>query len=149
MSNCCTTTASTTVDLTKVKPYGDTMNDGKMELAFSLPVPYGEEAEEAAKQLLKQMGMTEPSVTYSKDMGGGFTFFVCYAACQQTVDFTNIHVTKVEGEAPLQCSYENCKTTPENYKYEGVCGLLQGDKLSMEPAQLARHERNKKRMENK
>ncbi len=98
MSNCCTTTASTTVDLTKVKPYGDTMNDGKMEIAFSLPVPYGEEAEEAAKQLLKQMGMTEPSVTYSKDMGGGFTFFVCYAACQQTVDFTNIHVTKVEGE---------------------------------------------------
>ena len=70
MSNCCTTTASTTVDLTKVKPYGDTMNDGKMEIAFSLPVPYGEEAEEAAKQLLKQMGMTEPSVTYSKDMGG-------------------------------------------------------------------------------
>ena len=38
------------VDLTSVKPYGDTLNDGYMELAFTLPVPYGEEAEEAAKQ---------------------------------------------------------------------------------------------------
>ena len=39
-------TAIAQVDLTKVKPYGDALNDGKMELAFTLPVPYGEEAEE-------------------------------------------------------------------------------------------------------
>ena len=43
-------TATTTADLTKVKPYGDTLNDGKVEMAFTLPVPYGEEAEECAKQ---------------------------------------------------------------------------------------------------
>ncbi|MBQ1391719.1 MAG: hypothetical protein IIY82_08215, partial [Firmicutes bacterium] len=36
------------VDLTKVKPYGDTLNDGMMETMFTLPVPYGEEANEAA-----------------------------------------------------------------------------------------------------
>ena len=28
-----------TLDLTKIKPYGDTMNDGKMQLSFTLPVP--------------------------------------------------------------------------------------------------------------
>lgn len=95
MSGCCNT-ATSTVDLTKVKPYGDTMNDGMMELAFTLPVPYGEEAEEAAKILLKQMGLSEPSVVYSKDMGGGFTFFVTYGKCQHTVDYTQIKVTKVE-----------------------------------------------------
>ena len=33
-------TATTQVDLTKVKPYGDTLNDGMMELGFTLPVPY-------------------------------------------------------------------------------------------------------------
>ena len=33
-----------TLDLTKIKPYGDTMNDGKMQLSFTLPVPCGPEA---------------------------------------------------------------------------------------------------------
>ena len=39
------TTATTQVDLTCVKPYGDALNDGKVQLSFTLPVPYGEEAE--------------------------------------------------------------------------------------------------------
>ncbi len=96
MSTCCN--GNTTVDLTKVKPYGDTMNDGMMELAFSLPVPSGEEAAEAARQLVKKMGLDEPNVTYQKDMGGGYTFFVVYGKCQHTVDFTSIKVTKVDIE---------------------------------------------------
>jgi len=90
--------ATTKIDLTKVKPYGDTMNDGMVELAFTLPVPYGEEASEAAKQLVKKMGLDEPAVVYSKDMGGGFTFFTMYGKCQHTVDYTTIKVTKVEIE---------------------------------------------------
>lgn len=89
---------NTNVDLTKVKPYGDTMNDGMVELAFTLPVPFGEEASEAAKQLAKKMGLDEPAVVYSKDMGGGFTFFTMYGKCQHSVDYTEIKVTKVEVE---------------------------------------------------
>ena len=38
-----------TLDLTKIKPYGDTMNDGKTQVSFTLPVPNGDEAIEAAK----------------------------------------------------------------------------------------------------
>ena len=90
------TIVNTQVDLTKVKPYGDTMNDGMVQMAFTLPVPYGEEASEAAKQLLKKMGFEEPAVVYSKDMGGGFTFFTMYGKCQHTVDFTAIKVIKVD-----------------------------------------------------
>ena len=30
-------TATTQVDLTCVKPYGDAMNDGKMQISFTLP----------------------------------------------------------------------------------------------------------------
>ena len=85
-----------TVDLTKVKPYGDTMNDGMVEVAFTLPVPYGDEGAEAAKQLAKKMGLDEPSAVYSKDMGGGYTFFIVYGKCRHTIDFTSIKVTKVE-----------------------------------------------------
>lgn len=99
-------TATAQVDLTKVKPYGDTMNDGMVELGFTLPVPYGEEANEAAKILAKKMGFDEPSVVYSKDMGGGFTFFVVYGKCQHTVDYTTIKVTKVEVDVMdrLECA---------------------------------------------
>ena len=33
-------TAIAQVDLTQVQPYGDALNDGKVEMAFTLPVPY-------------------------------------------------------------------------------------------------------------
>jgi len=91
-----TTTATTTVDLTKVKPYGDTMNDGMTQLSFTLPIPYGEEANEAAKILVKKMGFDEPAVVFSKDLGIGYTYFVMYGKCQHTVDYTTIKVTKVD-----------------------------------------------------
>lgn len=84
------------VDLTKVKPYGDTLNDGMMQLSFTLPVPFGEEAKEAARRLAKKMGLAEPSVVYSSDLGVGYTFFVLYGKCQHTVDYTDIKVPKVE-----------------------------------------------------
>ena len=68
MADCATGTAIAQVDLTKIKPYGDTLNDGMTELAFTLPVPYGDEADEAARQLARQMGLDEPNVVYSKSM---------------------------------------------------------------------------------
>ena len=85
-----------TLDLTKIKPYGDTMNDGKVQLSFTLPVPAGAEAEEAAKQLLKRMGFENPLVVYQKELTEGFCFMNCYGSLTHTVDYTNIHVPKVE-----------------------------------------------------
>lgn len=83
-------------DLKKVKPYGDTMNDGKVQLSFTLPVPIGDEAVEAAKILLKKMGFEEPQVVFYKELTKGFTFFNCYGNCSQDVDYTTINVPKVE-----------------------------------------------------
>ena len=85
-----------TLDLKKIKPYGDTMNDGKTQLSFTLPVPAGEEAIEAAKQLLKKMGFENPQIVFSKELTEGYTFFNCYGSCTPTVDFTAIHVPKLE-----------------------------------------------------
>ena len=85
-----------TLDLTKVKPYGDTMNDGKTQISFTLPVPAGDEAVEAAKQLMKKMGFENPLVVYSKELTEGYTFFNCYGATVHTVDYSSIHVPKVE-----------------------------------------------------
>ena len=85
-----------TLDLTKVKPYGDTMNDGKTQLSFTLPVPCGDEAVEAAKQMMKKMGFENPLVVYYKELTEGYTFFNCYGSTIHTVDYTAIHVPKVE-----------------------------------------------------
>lgn len=86
------------VDLTRVRPYGDTMDDGKVELSFSLPVPDGPEAVEAARQLAARMGLTEPTVVHHEDIGENFTFFVLYGHCQHTVDYAHLQVPKVEAE---------------------------------------------------
>ncbi|MDD2197653.1 MAG: OAM dimerization domain-containing protein [Bacteroidales bacterium] len=86
----------TTLDLKKTKPYGDTMNDGKTQVSFTLPVPSGNEAIEAAKQLMRKMGFDNPQVVFYKELTKGFTFFNCYGDCVHTVDFTSIHVPKVE-----------------------------------------------------
>lgn len=86
----------TTLDLKKIKPYGDTMNDGKTQVSFTLPVPCGNEAIEAAKQLMKKMGFENPQVVFYKELTEGFTFFNCYGSSVHSVDFTSIHVPKVE-----------------------------------------------------
>jgi len=84
------------LDLTKVKPYGDTLNDGKVQLSFTLPVPDGEKAVEAAKQLAKKMHLEDPSVTYHSALDKNFTFFVVYGSLMDTVDYTSIHVQEVD-----------------------------------------------------
>ena len=89
--------AASGVDLTCVKPYGDALNDGKVQLAFTLPVPYGEEAEECAKQYAKKLGLSEPNVAYYCELTEGYTFFNIYGCAQPTIDFTAINVPKVEG----------------------------------------------------
>ena len=84
------------IDLTRIKPYGDTLNDGMTQVSFTLPVPYGDEASEAAKQLAKKMGLEEPSVVYSKDLGIGYTYFILYGKLVHTIDYTKIEVPKVD-----------------------------------------------------
>ncbi len=84
------------LDLKAIKPYGDTMNDGKVQLSFTLPVEKGDEAIEAAKQLIKAMGLDNPQVVFYEELTPGFTFFNCYGSCKHTVDYTSIHVPKVE-----------------------------------------------------
>lgn len=86
------------LDLTQVRPYGDSLGDGAMQLSFTLPVPIGAEAIEAAKQLLQQMGFQSVSVVHLADLGEGFTFIVAYAKCPINIDFTAIHVPQVSTE---------------------------------------------------
>src|SRR5215471_6924515 len=59
-----------------VRPYGDTTGDGMVQLSFTLPVPADKRAEGAALQLAGKMGLDPAMVVHTREMGGGFTFFV-------------------------------------------------------------------------
>ncbi len=82
------------VDLTKLKTYGDTYNDGAVQVSFTLPVPPGDEAKEAARQIALKMGLEDSAVTEMADLGAGFTFFVLYGKCAHTVDYSKIKIPK-------------------------------------------------------
>lgn len=81
-----------------IKPYGDTRDDGRVQLSFTLPVALDENSKEAARRLALQMGLEEPSVVHAESMGSGFAFFVVYGQCQHRVDLSTIQVAKPEFE---------------------------------------------------
>ncbi len=84
------------VDLKKLKPYGDIMNDGVVQLSFTLPVEVSLEAQEAARQLVSKMGFEDIKIATMQPAATGFSMFVVYAKVQHIVDFTQIKVVKVE-----------------------------------------------------
>ncbi len=86
------------LDPTRIKPYGDTMNDGKVQLSFTLPVQNGPEAVEAARLLLGKMGFKEPQIVFSREISEGFTFFVAYGVSIHEVDYSSIKVPKLSLE---------------------------------------------------
>ncbi len=92
------------LDWTKVKPYGDTLNDGKIQLSFTLPVPYGDEGKEAAKQLVQKMGLSDVQVAFGRDLGGEFSAYILYGASDLAVDYSAIKVPKVD--APKMDFYQ-------------------------------------------
>ena len=73
-----------------VRPYGDTENDGKVQLSFTLPVRWSEAADEAARQLAVKMGFTDVQVADGRPIASDFSFFVLYASTPQAVDVDGI-----------------------------------------------------------
>ena len=86
------------VDPKNIQAYGDTLNDGKVQISFSLPVDACPEGKEAARQIASKMGLENIDVTSMKAVGEGLAFFVVYGSCKHSVDYTAIHIPKVESK---------------------------------------------------
>jgi len=86
----------TTLNKEAIKPYGDTINDGKIQLSFTLPVPNDDKGQEAAKILCKKMGILNPSIACARTLDKEFTFYVVYGECSHTVNYNQIKVSAVE-----------------------------------------------------
>lgn len=82
-----------------VRPYGDTTDDGMIQVSFTLPMPNDERAEGAALQLAAKMGLDPAMVVHARGMGPDFTFFVVYGRCAHSVDLSAVSVA--EREYPL------------------------------------------------
>ncbi len=75
------------VDLAAVRPYADHLDDGLVQMSFTLPVPYSLAARRAALELGAAMGFDEPEVVHYEQLTEGYTYFVMYGRCTRTVDF--------------------------------------------------------------
>ena len=62
-----------------IKPYGDTLNDGIVQLAFTLPVENGERARKAAETYVSKLNFENVSVAHAQKISDNFTFFVVFA----------------------------------------------------------------------
>ena len=86
------------VNLKKLKPYGDIMDDGTVQLCFTLPVEISPEAREAAIQLAQKMGLDPVKVATMEKVADGFSTFVIYGNLKHTIDFTQISVVKITAD---------------------------------------------------
>lgn len=82
-----------------VKAYGDTLDDGRVQMSFTLPVSLDDVSKEAAKRMALLMGLDNAAVVHAEDMGFGFSFYVVYGQCRHQVDLNSIQVVKPEFEA--------------------------------------------------
>src|SRR5271165_5376891 len=83
-----------------VKPYGDTLGDGKVQLSFTLPLEWSEAADEAARRLVAQMGFDNVQVVEGRRIASGFSFFVVYASTNAEIDASSLGAQS-EGEHEL------------------------------------------------
>jgi len=88
-----------TLNLTNIKPYGDTMNDGKVQVSFTLPVESGEKAITAARILARKMGLSDPSVVFHSKLDESFTYFVVYGELIHSIDYTTIEIESISIES--------------------------------------------------
>lgn len=85
-----------TLQLENVRPYGDTMNDGKVQVSFTLPLKDSEKSTEAARIIAEKMGLMDPDVVCHKVLDVNFTFYVVYGSLKYSVDYTAINVKNVD-----------------------------------------------------
>lgn len=86
------------IDYKNIKPYGDSLNDGKVQVSFTLPVPSDEKGIEAALTLARNMGLENPSCPHVESLDKNFSFYVVYGVLSHSVNYEEIEVDVVDGD---------------------------------------------------
>ncbi len=78
-----------------IKPYGDTLNDGIVQLSFTLPVEKSEKARKAAEIYASRLNMDNISVVHASKIADNFTFFVVYARARPEIDYSAVKAAEL------------------------------------------------------
>ena len=82
-------------DISAIRPYGDTLDDGRIQLSFALPLEASAQAREAARQIVLKLGLEDVTSVHMQDLGEGFSFHVLYARVTVSVDASRIVIARV------------------------------------------------------
>jgi beta-lysine 5,6-aminomutase beta subunit len=82
-----------------VRPYGDTRDDGVIQLSFTLPIAYSPKAPDIGKQFLEKLGFHSVAVGECRAIDPGFAFFVAYARTDEGIDPDEVKGDYLEIEA--------------------------------------------------
>ena len=106
-----------------IKPYGDTLNDGLVQLSFTLPIQAGEMACEAARVLAGQMGLAEAHISCIRDMGQGFSFFIVYGKIMSSIDISKLKVIQADYQKMNKSEVEQfiCQKFSRPLIFLGAC----------------------------
>lgn len=81
-----------------VRPYGDTLDDGAVQLSFTLPVPHGARGREAARVFVERLGFAHAEIVHSAALADGFSMYVAYGRTSLGVDIDAIEAEEATGE---------------------------------------------------
>ena len=75
-----------------IRPYGDTFNDGSIQLSFTLPLDKSPKSAETARVFVLNLGFDSCEIVESKSMAKGFTMFIAYARTSHSIDPDTIEI---------------------------------------------------------
>ncbi len=73
-----------------IRPYGDTLDDGKVQLSFALPVPEGPRGREAARLMILGWGFKDCEIVHSAALADDFSFYVAYAGTERGIYYEGV-----------------------------------------------------------
>ncbi len=73
-----------------IKPYGDTLDDGMVQLSFTLPVENSAQAQKAAKMYVAKLNFEDISVVSAQKIADNFTCFIVYAKAIPSLDLATV-----------------------------------------------------------
>jgi beta-lysine 5,6-aminomutase beta subunit len=79
----------------RIRPYGDSVNDGVVQISFTLPLTLSASSREVARSYAMLMGVSNPLIAHAESIDKAFTFFVIYGSCSYTIDPEQIHVDEL------------------------------------------------------
>jgi beta-lysine 5,6-aminomutase beta subunit len=90
-----------------VRPYGDTMDDGKVQLSFTLPVPDGAKGREAARKLVLSWGFKDCEVVHSTALSAEFSMYVAYGKTEASIDYDSVVADEASADASMDMDAVN------------------------------------------